>query len=68
MNAEVILVLVFGILFCGILQTVFPRLWKILHSKEENSICQTAVLLTILCLCVISLSADAYNPFIYFRF
>lgn len=68
MNTEVVVVLVLGILLCGILQTIFPKFRAALYNREDLSVPQTAVLFAILFLCVISLSADSYNPFIYFRF
>lgn len=68
LNAEVILVLLIGLLFCGILQNRIPKLKTALFDKEEISVFQMGCLVVIFFLCVISLSADSYNPFIYFRF
>ena len=68
LNAEVILILLLGLLFCGILQNWIPKLKETLYRKEEISVFQTGCLFVIFFLCVISLSADSYNPFIYFRF
>lgn len=68
LNAEVILILLLGLLLCGILQNRLPKLREALYRKEEISFFQMSCLFVIFFLCVISLSADSYNPFIYFRF
>lgn len=68
LNMELITTVLLSVLLCGILQSLFPKFQKILCGREENSIPQTVFLFAVLCLCIISLSADAYNPFIYFRF
>ena len=67
-NLEVIAVLLAGFLLCGILQSMVPKLREALYHREETSVLQTVFLFAIFFLCVISLSADSYNPFIYFRF
>ncbi len=68
LNAEAVLVLVFGILFCGMLQNGLPKLKQALYRKEDISAAQMGCLFVIFLLCICSLAADSYNPFIYFRF
>ena len=68
LNAEAVLVLVFGILFCGMLQNGIPKLKQALYRKEDISAVQMGCLFAIFLLCICSLAADSYNPFIYFRF
>ena len=68
LNAEVALVLLLGLLFCGFLQNWIPKLKSALYNKEEISVLQMGCLIVIFALCIVSLSASSYNPFIYFRF
>ena len=68
LNVEVVVVLVLGFLLCGVLQTMLPKLKTALYHREETSVLQAVFLFVIFFLCVISLSANSYNPFIYFRF
>lgn len=68
LNVEVALTILLGVLLCGILQEKFPKLKHALFCREKTSAAQAILLAGLLFLCVISLSADAYNPFIYFRF
>ena len=68
LNAEVVLVLLAGFLLCGVLQSLIPKLKAALFAKEDISVIQMGCLFAIVFLCIISLSADSYNPFIYFRF
>lgn len=68
LSMEVIAVLLLGFFLCGVLQTMFPKLKAALYDREETSALQIAVLFAIFFLCIVSLSADSYNPFIYFRF
>lgn len=67
-NTEVILSLIISVFLCGIVQEKIPFLKKMLFSRKEKSVLQTVCLMVMLFFCIISLSADVYNPFIYFRF
>ena len=67
-NLEIILLLVTAFLLCGVLQTAVPRLKEALYQKEKVSAVESVGLLAILLLCVVTLSSNSYNPFIYFRF
>ena len=67
-NPEIILLLVTAFLLCGVLQTAVPRLKEALYQKEKVSAVESVGLLAILLLCVVTLSSNSYNPFIYFRF
>lgn len=68
LNAEIVLALILGFLLCGVLQQKVPKLKAALYDKGRTSALQAAFLTAILFFCIVSLSADAYNPFIYFRF
>lgn len=68
LNAEVALSLLCGFLLCGVLQTRLPKLKEALYDRQEASVVQTICLAALFLLCIVSLSADSYNPFIYFRF
>ena len=48
--------------------TAVPRLKEALYQKEKVSAVESVGLLAILLLCVVTLSSNSYNPFIYFRF
>ena len=67
-NLEIILLLVTAFLLCGVLQTAVPRLKEALYQKEKVSAVESVGLLAILLLCVVTLSSNSYNPFIYFQF
>lgn len=67
-NLEAVLALILGFLLCGFLQGLFPKLKLALYCREKTSAAQAVFLAAVLFLCIISLSANAYNPFIYFRF
>lgn len=68
MNIEVVLVLVCCFLFCGILQTLVPKLKTVLFHQEKISVFEAVCMFGIFSLCIVALSANSYNPFIYFRF
>jgi len=68
LNVETVVILVLSILLCGVLQTAIPRLKDRLFCQEKISGLEIAGLCGIFFLCVISLSSNTYNPFIYFRF
>lgn len=61
------LIIVFAILFCGIVQKIFPIISN--KMKEENvDIMESALLICVLGLSIMALVSGAYNPFIYFQF
>lgn len=68
LSLEVIAALLLGFLLCGILQTMVPKLKNALYNREETSVLQSLFLFAVFFLCIVSLSANSYNPFIYFRF
>lgn len=68
MNFEVVLMILLCFLLCGMLQTLFPKFKHVLENREKISVIEACGLLCIFLLCIVSLSAGAYNPFIYFRF
>ena len=56
------------VLFCGILVQLFPKLKTALTDESRIYPWEMALMPVLLFLCVISLVANTYNPFIYFRF
>lgn len=64
---KTIFIILLGILGCGIIQKIFP---KIEHIKElwKNSYIEIIYCSSIFILCLAMLAGDTYNPFIYFRF
>jgi alginate O-acetyltransferase complex protein AlgI len=75
MNA--IIVLPFAILFCGFIQNWVTALFKIkpfsnISAKkwagEVRFWSEAASLIALLCLCILLLANNTYNPFIYFQF
>jgi len=57
-----------GVLFCGILQRLCPGLKTVLTDESRIYFWEYVLMPVLLVLCVISLVANTYNPFIYFRF
>jgi alginate O-acetyltransferase complex protein AlgI len=66
-NLRTGLILLIGILGCGIIQRVGERLPK-LTSKWKNGYVEMGYLTVVFVYCIILLAAGTYNPFIYFRF
>ena len=57
-----------GLLFCGVLVQLFPRLKTVLTDESRIYPWELVLMPILFFLCVISLVANTYNPFIYFRF
>ena len=68
LNPVVWCALIGGVLFCGILQRLCPRLKTVLTDESRIYSWEYVLMPALLVLCVISLVANTYNPFIYFRF
>ena len=68
-SVQTLLAVIFGILGCGLLQSVFklPAL-KGLSDKWKNSLPEAVYLTLVLCYSILLLANNTYNPFIYFRF
>ncbi|MBR3599363.1 MAG: MBOAT family protein [Lachnospiraceae bacterium] len=64
-DIKVYVMLLFGILGMGIIQRYTP---KRIVDKWKNSILETVYCMLVLILCLASLAANTYNPFIYFQF
>ena len=72
-SAKTVIALAAAILFCGVAQRlIIPKLKPV---AEKNKVLSTAlpyiqivVLFALFAFCIISIAAETYNPFIYFRF
>ncbi len=58
---------IFGIIFSGLIQNLFPKIKYIIYSKNI-SFFELIILFILLFVCIVFLVNDTYNPFIYFRF
>ena len=58
---------VFGILFCGLFQSVFPKIKAAIFSSKIY-VLETIIQFILLSICIMYLVNGTYNPFIYFRF
>lgn len=65
---KVIFLAVCGILGCGILQSIFPRMKARLYNEKEITVADILIMAALLFLCTMYLVNNTYNPFIYFRF
>lgn len=65
---KVLLVIIIGILLCGILQHAIPKLKTMLYDIHHIYTSEIFFEVVLLSLCIISLISNTYNPFIYFRF
>ncbi|MDI9216992.1 MBOAT family O-acyltransferase [Clostridium tertium] len=68
LNKEVILIVIIGILFSGIIQMLFKGLTKKIYLRDGIKVYEVFILIILLFLCIVSIVSGTYNPFIYFRF
>ncbi len=68
LNPHTVVLLAAAVLLCGPLQSWVPRLRSALYDNRRMSWGIVAALGAVLFLSVLSLTANTYNPFIYFRF
>lgn len=68
LDSHLLTLLVFGIVFCGLIQVLLPKLKAALYTETHITTVQAAVQLILFFLCITMLVAGTYNPFIYFRF
>lgn len=68
LDAKLVLLLVLGILGCGIVQTVWPRVRARLYDETRVHVWECVYQFALFFLCVMNLVSSTYNPFIYFRF
>lgn len=68
LNKEVILIIIIGILFSGIIQMLFKGFTKNIYLRDGIKIYEIVILIILLFLCIVSIVSGTYNPFIYFRF
>ena len=66
-DAKLVFLMMIGVIFCGPVQAVFPKLRKALY-ESRVTIAESVWQLVLLMLCVMMLVSSTYNPFIYFRF
>lgn len=67
-DAKLIILLISGILLCGILQKLIKKLFNALYNQDRGYIMENAVMFILLFIDIILLINNTYNPFIYFRF
>ncbi|MDL2294562.1 MBOAT family protein [Ruminococcaceae bacterium OttesenSCG-928-D13] len=67
-DGRILFLVVVGILLCGPVQALLPRLKKALYDEQKVNPVQMVVQLALLFACVMLLVSGTYNPFIYFRF
>ena len=58
---------VFGILFSGLFQSLFPKIREVIFSSRVY-ILESVIQFILLFICIMYLVNGTYNPFIYFRF
>ena len=68
LDGRIVVLLVIGLLLCGLLQALRPRLHAALFTEDAPGLAQSAALLALGFGCVMLLVSSTYNPFIYFRF
>ena len=68
MNVTILVVLIVGILLCGPLQALIPKLKTLKDPAVPVKTGEFVFLMVLLFFCVMSLVSDSYNAFIYFRF
>lgn len=68
MTNKVIFILIIAVLFCGIIQNLFPKLKSALYEKQKIYTFEYIILFGLLFINMMLLVSNSYNPFIYFRF
>lgn len=58
---------IFGILFCGLFQSIFPKIREAVFSSRVY-VLESIIQFILLFICIMYLVNGTYNPFIYFRF
>lgn len=67
-NIQVIIILLLGIIFCGVIQSLLPKFKERLYIRNEIKFYEIVITTILLILSIISIIIGTYNPFIYFRF
>lgn len=67
-NMEIMITLIAGILLCGTVQTIFPKVKNMLYERNKVNKGEVIILVILLVYSIISVASGTYNPFIYFRF
>ena len=67
-DRRIYFIFVIGVVLCGPLQAICPRLKTWLYQEETVRNVDVMAMAGILCLCLVLLICNTYNPFIYFRF
>jgi len=68
-STQTLLAVVFGLIGCGLLQSVFERpALKGIAVRWKNSFAEAVYLFVVLFYSILLLANNTYNPFIYFRF
>ena len=67
-SMQVLITMLFGILFCGILQRPLRPLYKRVRYKLPVMTADLILQAGLLVVCILMLASGTYNPFIYFQF
>ena len=60
--------LIFGILFCGIVQRLVEKPWNKIKDKTWVFWVDFTIQILLLLVCIMQLMNSSFNPFIYFQF
>lgn len=67
-NAKILFLMIIGILFCGPIQLMIPKLKKRLYEEEQIQIVDIPIMMSLLFLSTMVMISSTYNAFIYFKF
>ncbi len=68
LNVKIVILLLFGLVFCGPIQNYIPRLKTMLYYEQKAFVWEYVVQIQLMLICIMLLASSTYNPFIYFRF
>lgn len=68
LNMELIVALIFGVLFCGVVQRPLAKIWKRAAQKRAVQVLDVTLQLVLVAYSIFVLVCGSFNPFLYFRF
>ena len=68
LSMQVLITMVCGILFCGILQRPLKNVYQRISTRIPVMAADLAIQMVLLAGCILMLASGTYNPFIYFQF
>ena len=68
LSMQVLITMVCGILFCGILQRPLKKVYQRISTRIPVMAADLAIQMALLAVCILMLASGTYNPFIYFQF